>query len=128
MLNIGFSRGIGPSGMSRRDVLQAGALACAGLGLPEILRCQAAAPAALRHKSVILIWPRAGASQIDSYEMKPEAPAEIRGEFRPMATNVPGIQICEHMPRQAQMMDKLAIVRGVRSNDLGDHTPHYIIT
>ena len=60
--------------------------------------------------------------------MKPDAPAGIRGEFRPIPTNVPGIQICEHMPRHARIMDKLAIVRGIKSNDLGDHTPHYIMT
>src|SRR5687767_15549417 len=61
-------------------------------------------------------------------DMKPDFPPEIRGEFRPTATNVPGIQICDLMPRQAKMMDKLAIVRGIKSIDLGDHTPHYILT
>jgi hypothetical protein len=75
-----------------------------------------------------MIWLRGGPSHIDSYDMKPEAPAEIRGEFRPIPTNVPGIQICEHLPRTAQIMDKLAILRGIKSNDLGDHTPHYILT
>ena len=75
-----------------------------------------------------MIWLRGGPSHIDSFDMKPDAPAEIRGEFQPIATNVPGIQICEHMPLQARIMDKLAIVRGIKSNDLGDHTPHYILT
>jgi hypothetical protein len=60
--------------------------------------------------------------------MKPGAPAEIRGEFLPAATNVPGIEICDLMPQQAAMMDRLAIIRGIKSNDIGDHTPHYILT
>jgi len=116
--------------VSRRDVLRVGGLAFAGLTLADVLRLRAAgaAPRAGRGKSVIMIWLRGGPSHIDSYDMKPGAPAEIRGEFRPIPTNVPGIQICEHMPRQAQIMDKLAILRGIKSNDLGDHTPHYILT
>ncbi len=94
--------------MTRREWLRVGGLAMAGISLADVLR--------------------GGPSHIDSYDMKPDAPAEIRGEFRPIATNVPGIEICELMPRQAEIMDKLAIVRGIRSNDLGDHTPHYILT
>jgi hypothetical protein len=114
---------------SRRDVLQIGALACGGLTLADVLKARATASGgSAGAKSVIMIWLRGGASHIDSYDMKPEAPLEIRGEFRPIATNVPGIEICEHMPRQAAIMDKLAIVRGIKSNDLGDHTPHYILT
>jgi hypothetical protein len=115
--------------LSRRDVLRVGGLAFAGLTLADVLRLRAnAGPSAGRGKSVIMIWLRGGASHIDSYDMKPDAPAEIRGEFRPISTNVPGIQICEYMPRQARIMDKLAVLRGIRSNDLGDHTPHYILT
>lgn len=116
--------------VSRRDVLRVGGLAFAGLTLADVLRLRAAGevPSTGRGKSVIMIWLRGGPSHIDSYDMKPDAPAEVRGEFRPIPTNVPGIEICEHMPRQAQIMDKLAIVRGIKSNDLGDHTPHYILT
>src|SRR5262245_56063780 len=115
--------------VSRRDVLWAGGLAFAGLTLPDVLRLQAASPpGAGRGKSVIMIWLRGGASHIDSYDMKPDAPAEIRGEFKPIDTNVPGIQVCEHLPLHAKMMHRLAILRGIKSNDLGDHTPHYILT
>jgi hypothetical protein len=115
--------------ISRRDVLQVGALACAGLTFADVLRLQASTGSPVsRDKSVILIWMRGGPSHIDSFDMKPGAPAEIRGEFRPIATSVPGIQICEHLPLLAGIMDKLAIIRGIKSNDLGDHTPHYIIT
>lgn len=119
--------------VSRRDVLRVGALSFAGLTLADVLRLQAgAAPVADsvagRGKSVIMIWMRGGPSHIDSFDMKPDAPAEVRGEFQPIPTNVPGIQICEHMPLLSGDMDKLAIIRGIKSNDLGDHTPHYIIT
>ena len=89
--------------VSRRDVLRVGGLAFAGLTLADVLRLRASARrAAGRGKSVIMIWLRGGASHIDSYDMKPDAPAEIRGEFKPIRTNVPGIQICEHLPRHAQ--------------------------
>ena len=116
-------------GITRRELLRIGGLAFAGLGLADILRLRAATSAeTARPKSVIMIWLRGGPSHIDSYDMKPAAPAEIRGEFEPMATSIPGIQICDLMPRQARMMDKLAIIRGIQSNDLGDHTPHYIVT
>jgi hypothetical protein len=119
--------------MSRRDVLQVGGLSLVGVTLADVLRMQASAamtPTARgeRNKSVIMIWMRGGPSHIDSFDMKPEAPAEIRGEFRPIQTNVPGIRICEYLPLLARDMDKLAIVRGIKSNDLGDHTPHYLIT
>lgn len=122
-------------GISRREMLRVGGLAIGGLTLADVLRAREAAGSdsngpktKRRSKSVIMVWLRGGPSHIDSYDMKPEAPPEIRGEFRAAATNVPGIQICDLMPRQATMMDKIAIVRGIRSNDLGDHTPHYIIT
>jgi hypothetical protein len=109
--------------------LKVGALAFGGLSLAEVLQLRAgAAPGVGRGKSVIMIWLRGGPSHIDSYDMKPAAPREIRGEFQPIPTNVPGIELCEYMPLQAQIMDKLAIVRGIKSNDLGDHTPHYILT
>lgn len=116
-------------GISRREILRIGGLAFGGLTLADVLRAHdVAGTRAERNKSVIMIWLRGGASHIDSYDMKPDAPAEIRGEFKPISTNVPGIQICEHMPKHAKMMVKLAIIRGIKSNDLGDHTPHYILT
>ncbi|HUR53243.1 MAG TPA: DUF1501 domain-containing protein, partial [Gemmataceae bacterium] len=122
---------------SRRDVLHLGALGLGGLALTDLLRAGAAETAnaaeagrtaPTRGKSVIMIWLRGGASHIDSYDMKPDAPSEIRGEFKPIATNVPGVQVCEHMPLHAKMMDKLAVIRGIASVDIGDHTPHYILT
>jgi hypothetical protein len=115
--------------VSRRDVLKVGTLALGGLCLSDLLRLRAqGAQPAQAHKSAIMIWLRGGPSHIDSYDMKPLAPAEIRGEFRPISTNVSGIEVCELLPLHAKIMDKLAIVRGIKSNDLGDHTPHYIST
>jgi hypothetical protein len=109
-------------------VLHVGALAFGGLTLSGLLRQRAAAALTPRHRSVIMIWLRGGPSHIDSFDMKPQAPAEVRGEFAPISTSVPGIQICEHTPLLAGDMHRLAILRGIRSNDLGDHTPHYIST
>ena len=129
MLSVLGSRTTLCDGITRRELLRVGGLAFAGLTLADVLRLRAeAAPGAERGKSVIMIWMRGGPSHIDSFDMKPDAPADIRGEFQPIPTNVPGIQICEHTPLLARVMEKLAIVRGIKSNDLGDHTPHYIIT
>ena len=120
----------GNSRLSRRDLMHVGVLGLGGLTLPAVLRGRATAAAADRGrgKSVILVWLRGGASHIDSFDMKPAAPPEVRGEFQPISTNVPGIQICEHLPKLATIADRLAIIRGIKSNDLGDHTPHYILT
>jgi len=116
-------------GITRRELLRVGGLAFGGLTMADLLRLRAgAAGDARRTKSVIMIWLRGGPSHIDSYDMKPAAPAEIRGEFQPISTNVASVQICEHMPRQAELIDKLAILRGIKSVDIGDHTPHYILT
>ncbi len=116
-------------GITRREMLRVGGLAFGGLTLADVLRSRAnAGSGAGRPKSVIMIWLRGAMSHIDSLDMKPNAPAEIRGEFQPIATNLPGVQICEHLPKVSQMLDKLAIVRGIKSIDLGDHTPHFILT
>jgi Protein of unknown function (DUF1501) len=106
-------------GHSRRHFLKIGGLAMGGLALPQVLRAQAAseslsASASPRsHKAVIMIYLSGGPSHQDMYDLKMNAPAEIRGSFRPIATNVPGIEICEHMPRLAKMMDKFTIIRSL---------------
>src|SRR6185437_1718438 len=105
---------------SRRSFLQVGALAVGGLTLPNLLRLRAAQPAAARRKkSVILIWQAGGPSHIDMYDLKPNAPAEVRGEFKPISTNVPGIQIGEHLPQQAKIFDKLSVVRSAFHTNAG---------
>ncbi|HWG43887.1 MAG TPA: DUF1501 domain-containing protein [Gemmataceae bacterium] len=100
--------------------MQVGALAVGGLTLPNLLRLRAAQPAAAkRKKSVILIWQAGGPSHIDMYDLKPNAPAEVRGEFKPISTNVPGIQIGEHLPNQAKLFDKLSVVRSAFHTNAG---------
>jgi hypothetical protein len=100
-------------GVSRRGFLAAGTLAVGQLALSDLLRLQAqgqAAPAR-RGKSVIMICLGGGPSHLDMYDMKPNAPPDIRGQFRPIRTNVPGMEICELLPRQARIADKFAVVR-----------------
>src|SRR2546428_3059730 len=102
-------------GISRRSFLRAGGLALGGLALSDLLRLRsegAVAPEG-RGKSVIMICLGGGPSHVDTYDMKPEAPAEIRGEFRPIRTNIPGMELSEMLPRQARIADKFAVVRSV---------------
>src|SRR2546423_1820211 len=106
-------------GYSRRSFLQVGTLALGGLGLADILRQPAiAGEKASRPKSAILIHLSGGPSHLDMYDMKPQAPAEYRGEFSPINTNVPGMEICELMPLQAKIADKFAILRGAQIANL----------
>lgn len=103
-------------GLTRRELLRVGALGLGGLTLPRLLRAESLTASNTvkgKAKSVILLFLSGGPSQLDTFDMKPEAPEEIRGTFQPIATNVPGIQICEHLPRTAQHIDKCAIVRTV---------------
>jgi uncharacterized protein (DUF1501 family) len=110
---------------SRRWFLQTGLAGIAGLSLPELLRCRAAGAASTEadRKAVILIWLSGGPSQLDTWDPKPDAPAEVRGPFASIATNVPGVRICEHLPRQASIMDRLALVRSVDCAASTDHYP-----
>src|SRR5262245_48336888 len=95
---------------TRRNFRRLGALAPGGVTLGDVLRLRAAAPlpGKPRQKSVIMIFLSGGPSHLDMYDMKPGAPAEYRGEFRPIRTNVPGMDICELMPRQARIADRFA--------------------
>ncbi len=115
MLTIrGKARGGFCDGLSRRDFLKIGGMALGGLSLPQIL--QAEARAGVRsspHKAVIMVFLAGGPPHQDMIDLKPDAPSEIRGEFKPIPTNVPGIDICEHMPRMAAMMDKFALIRTI---------------
>jgi hypothetical protein len=108
---------------SRRSLLKIGSLGLGGLTLPSLLRREAVAAEQgqqkKRRKAVILLWLAGGPSHIDMYDLKPDAPAEFRGEFRPIATNVPGIEISEHLPLQAKIMDKMALVRSAYHTNAG---------
>jgi len=100
--------------LPRRSFLRAGALTLGGLTLGDVLRLRAESPTKSRPKSVIMIHLSGGPSHLDMYDMKPQAPVEYRGEFQPIATNVPGMEICELMPQQARIADKFTILRGVQ--------------
>ncbi|MDX1946570.1 MAG: DUF1501 domain-containing protein [Pirellulaceae bacterium] len=100
-------------GISRRSLLKIGGLAMGGISLPTLLRAEAQSARPQRQKSVIMIFLSGGPPHQDMVDLKMDAPVEIRGEFRPIATRVPGIQICEHLPRLAAMMDRLAIIRSL---------------
>jgi uncharacterized protein (DUF1501 family) len=100
--------------INRRDFLGVGALGLGGLALPDILRLRAEAGTGKKPRAVIMVCLAGGPSHLDMYDMKPDAPADIRGEFKPIRTNVPGFDICEHMPLQAKIADKLALVRTVQ--------------
>lgn len=104
-------------GTARRDFLRLGMLGLGGLTLPEFVRAQKKGA----DKSLIFLWLAGGPPQSDTYDMKPDAPLEYRGEFKPISTKVPGIQMCELMPRTAEQADKLCILRSVMSADLGSH-------
>ena len=103
-------------GLSRRNFLRIGGLALGGLSLPQILQAESpnlAGPGGRSHKAIIMIYLAGGPSHQDMYDLKMDAPIEIRGHFKPISTNVAGIEICEHMPRLARMMDKFAIIRSL---------------
>ena len=106
--------------LPRRGFLQMGALALGGLTLPNLLRAEAAAGVRASHKSVILIYLVGGPPHQDMFDLKPNVPKEIAGPWKPVATNVNGIQICEALPRLAKIMDKLVVVRSLVGNQ-ADH-------
>src|SRR5882757_5510932 len=100
-------------GVTRRDFLRIGGLAMGGLSLPDLLRAESKQGLGKSHKAVIMVFLPGGPSHQDIFDMKMDAPSEIRGEFKPISTNVPGIQICEHLPLLAKMMDKLVLIRSL---------------
>lgn len=110
-------------GVSRRNFLRIGSLGMGGLALPSLLRAESQSGVhnkALRHKAIIMIFLPGGPSHQDMFDLKMEAPSEVRGEFRPIATSVPGIQISEHLPKMARLMDKCSIIRSIVGCN-GDH-------
>ncbi len=119
-LRLGTKRSC--DGVTRRDVIRIGSIAALGMSLPRLmeLRARAAAGETDREVSCILIWLQGGISHIDSFDPKPQAPEEIRGEFGAIATNVPGIQICDPLPQLAQHQDKYAILRSLNPKN-GSH-------
>ena len=112
------------SGVTRRNFLQIGA-PLLGLGIADLLRLESQAAEAGRptsQKSLIIFWTDGGVSQQDTYDVKPDAPAEYRGMYGPIGTTVPGIVLSERLPLQAKVMDRLSIVRSVHHEN-GIHAP-----
>ncbi|MCA9056625.1 MAG: DUF1501 domain-containing protein, partial [Planctomycetaceae bacterium] len=109
---------------SRRGFLTIGGFAMGGLSLPSVLRAEPQRPS---HKAIINIYLPGGPSHLDMFDLKPDAPREIRGEFSPIATNVPGIEICELFPKMAQVMDKLVLIRSLSDSD-GRHDAYQCMT
>ncbi len=114
-------------GLSRRGFLKIGGMAAGGLSLPQLLAMEAQAGTGQSHKAIINVFLPGGPSHIDLFDLKPDAPSEIRGEFSPIRTNVPGIEICEMFPRMASMMDKFAIVRSLVGSE-GAHDCYQCMT
>jgi uncharacterized protein (DUF1501 family) len=113
--------------MGRREFLRAGSLGLLGLTLPHLAHAQPAARP--RAKACVLLFMWGGPAQQDTWDPKPDAPVEYRGEFRPIPTNVPGIQICEHLPLLARRADKLALIRSMTHADVNHLTAtHYLLT
>src|SRR5437763_4679483 len=138
--NTGRSRNC--AGVSRRDFLQIGSLGMAGLTLPNVLRARAAAAESrqpqknkslqnksLKNKSVILYWLDGGPTHFETYDPKPDAPAEYRGPLGTIKTNVEGILLSELLVKHAKQMDKVSILRSVH-HDNGDHfaAGHWMLT
>ena len=130
MLRILGSRAPTCDGTSRREVLRAGGLSLFGsMTLPRLLQAAAQGPGnpSPRARSIILLNLFGGPSHLDMFDMKPDAPAEVRGEFRPIATSVSGLQVCEHMPRISRWMHKATLIRSV-THTYNSHNPYAVLT
>ena len=114
-------------GSSRRGFLRAGGMAAGGLSLSQLLALEAQAGTGSSHKAIINIYMPGGPSHLDTFDLKPNAPSDIRGEFRPIGTNVPGMEICEEFPRLARMADKFAIIRSIYDSE-GRHDCYQCMT
>lgn len=113
MLSILGSRKRMCDGMTRRDLLQAGGISLLGLRLGDLVQAASTATQDAPAKNVILLFLYGAVSQLDTFDPKPNAPEDIRGPFRTIATRVPGVRLCEHLPRLASMMDRVALVRSM---------------
>lgn len=117
------------AGWSRRDFLKVGGLTALGLTLPDLLQLRAEAAGAAKPMNCIFIWLDGGPSHYETFDPKPEAPSEIRGEFKPIPTSVSGIQVCETLPLTAKVMQHCAVVRSMYHEDSNHGAGnHYMFT
>ena len=114
-----------PGGVNRRVVLQAGFSSLLGISLPGLLQLQAASGARGRRTSLIFVEMAGGPTQFETYDPKPDAPVEFRGEFQPIGTSIPGVQFSEWLPEQAKIAEKLCVIRSIHhghnSHDPSSH-------
>jgi uncharacterized protein (DUF1501 family) len=130
MLDITFGRRSHRcDGVTRRDFLRVGGLGALGLSLPQMLQCEAQAATSVKKRSVLLVYLGGGLSHHDSFDPKPEATEEVRGKYKTIATNVTGLQITEILPRMAQIMDRVALVRsGAHNNDHHETATNWVLS
>jgi hypothetical protein len=115
-------------GLTRRDFLTVGGTLLGGaLSLPNLLAAESQSGIKLSHRAVINVFLPGGPPHLDMWDLKPDAPVEVRGEFKPIPTNVPGIDICEHFPRLAKMTDKFVVIRSLVGSH-GDHDAYQCMT
>jgi hypothetical protein len=111
----------------RRDFLRIGSLGMAGINLAGALR--AASKASGKELSCILLWQSGGSPHTDTFDMKPDAPKDVRGEFQPISSNVPGIHVCEHLPNTAKVMDQVTVLRSMKSKENNhERAINYLLT
>ena len=115
-------------GLTRRDALKIGALGLGGLSLPQLLAAEEQAGIRKSNKAIIMVYMCGAPPHQDMYDLKMDAPSDIRGEFKPIKTNVEGIEICEHLPRMAKVMDKLIPIRSVVGSPSGAHDSYICYT
>ncbi len=129
MLDIVFDRSRRCDGVSRRDFLRVGAVGAMGLSLSNVLHAQDMTEQKASARSVILVFLGGGLSQHDSFDPKPEAPEEIRGKYQPIGTCVPGLQISDHLPKMAQVMNLVTLVRsGAHNNDHHETATNWVLS
>src|SRR6186713_922204 len=124
MLHIGNVKVPVCHGVTRRSFLQAGSAGLAGLALPTLMKLQSAGAVEERQAKIrncITLFLVGSPGHLDTWDMKPDAPAEVRGKFKPIQTNVNGIRICEHFPLMAKMMDKVALIRSLHHKTGATH-------
>jgi hypothetical protein len=118
-----------PGTRSRRAFLRSGLVGLWGVGLADLFRAEAAAASPLSGKSIIVLWLWGGPSHMETFDMKPEAPAEFRGDFRPIKTNVSDIEICEHLPKLARLADRFSLIRSLHHESTGHvNSTHTVLT
>lgn len=106
---------------SRRQFARVGTLSCLGLGMADLLRVQARSDARATADACIVLFLNGGPSHLDMWDMKPDAPAEIRGEFKPIASTIPGVPVCEHLPRLSQWMHECTLIRSAHHSAVNAH-------